>query len=75
MMLRVCNLGGREMLSCMREGISVCVVVVLVVTVGVVCLGAVEVDSSGVVDNFVLGGVLVVVVVVEVDLVVGCVVS
>ena len=45
------------------------------VAVGVVCLGAVEVDSSGVVDIFVLGGVLVVVVVVEVDLVMGYVVS
>ena len=50
------NLGGREMLSCMRKKISVCVVVVvLIVVVGVVvlivvvvvmCLGEVEVDSG-----------------------------
>ena len=52
------NLGGREMLSCMRKKISICVVVVvvvLIVVVGVVvlivvvvvmCLGEVEVDSG-----------------------------
>ena len=59
----------------LHEGRDLCVVVVLMVAVGVVCLGEVEVDSSGVVDIFVLSGVLVVVVVVEMDLVVGCVVS
>ena len=61
------NLGGREMLSCMTEGSSVCVVVVLMVVVGVaelmevvgvVCLGAVEVDCSGVVDLCTLEKVL-----------------
>ena len=87
------HLDGREMLSCMREDISLCVlvvvlmvalavevlmvlvgVVVLMIVVGAVCLGAVEVDCSGVVDTFVLDGVFVVVVVVEVELVVvGCV--
>ena len=51
------NLGGREMLSCMRKGISVCVVVVvLMVVVGVdsvvvVVVVVVEVE----VDNFKLG--------------------
>ena len=48
------NLGGREMLSCMRKGISVCVVVVvLMVVVGV--------------DSVVVVVVVVVVVEVEVD--------
>ena len=64
------ELGGRETLNFMREGISVCVVVVvlmlvvgvvvLMIVVGVVCLVAVELDCSGVVDIFVLGGVFVV---------------
>ena len=49
------NLGGREMLSCMRKGISVCVVVVvLMVVVGVdsvVVVVVVEIE----VDNFKLG--------------------
>ena len=52
------NLGGREMLSCMRKGIYVCVVVVLMVVVGVdsvvvvvVVVVVVEVE----VDNFKLG--------------------
>ena len=77
------------MLHCVREGTSVCVVVVvlmvvvgvveLMMVVGVVCLGAVEVDCPGVVDNYVLGEnfvvVVVVVVVVEVELVVGCAVK
>ena len=77
------NLGGREMLTCMREEISVCVVVVVVLTVvvgvgelmmvvGMVCFGEMEVDCSGVVDTFVLGGDFVVLVV-EVELVVECV--
>ena len=77
-----------QILNCMREGISVSVVVVvlmvvvwmvmlvivvvLMIVVGVVCLGAVEVGCSGVVEIFVLG-VVFVVVVVEVELVVGCV--
>ena len=75
------NLGGREILSCMRKGISVCVlVVVLMVVVGVlelmivlkvVCLGAVGEDCSGVIDTFVLGGDFVVVLV-GVELVVRC---
>ena len=55
------NLGRREMFSSMREWISVCgVVVVLMVVVGVVelmmvvemvCLGIVELDCSGVVGG------------------------
>ena len=73
------NQGGREMLSCFREGISVFVVGVLTVMVGVielmvvivVCFGVVEVDCLGLTDTFVLGGDFVVVVVVEVELVVG----
>ena len=78
------SLGGREMLNSMKEKISVyVVVVVLIVTVGVVVLmivvgvlgiGAVEVDFSGVIDIFVLGGIFVVVVV-EAELMVGCVLS
>ena len=99
------SLGGREMFSSMREGIYVCVVmVVLIVVVGVVVLmvvvgvlgvvvltvvvgvvvlmivkgvlymGAVEVDSSGMIEIFMLGRFFVVAVV-EVELVVGCVVS
>ena len=42
------NLGGREMLSCMRKGIYVCVVVVLMVVVGVdsvVVVVEIEVDN------------------------------
>ena len=65
------SLGGREMLSSMREGISVCLVmvavgvvvlmvvrgvVVLMIVVGVLYIGVVEVDCSGVVDIFMLGG-------------------
>ena len=42
--------------------------------VGVLCIGAVEVDCTGVVDIMVLGGVFVVKVVEGVELVVGCVV-
>ena len=92
-------LGGREMLHSMRDGISVCVamvlvvlmvvvgVMVLMVVVGVLCVGAmevvgvlyirvVEVDfAEEVVDILMLGGVFVVEVVEEVELVVGCVVS
>ena len=101
-------LGGREMLHSMRDGISVCVamvlvvlmvvvgvmvlmvvvgVVVLVIVVGVLCVGAmevvgvlyirvVEVDfAEEVVDILMLGGIFVVEVVEEVELVVGCVVS
>ena len=99
------SLGGREMFSSMREGISVCVVVVvwmvavgvvvlivvagavgvvvlkvavgvvvLMILVGVLYIGAVEMDCSRVVEIFVLGGFFVVVVV-EVELVVGCVVQ
>ena len=46
------NLGGREMLSCMRKGIYVCVVVVLMVVVGVdSVVVVVEIE----VDNFKLG--------------------
>ena len=46
------NLGGREMLSCMRKGIYVCVVVVLMVVVGVdSAVVVVEIE----VDNFKLG--------------------
>ena len=40
--------------------------------VGVLCIGAVEVDYTGVVDIMVLGGVFVVDVVEGVELVVGC---
>ena len=79
------GVGGRQMLHCMRKGTSVCVVVVvlmvvvgvveLMMVVGVVCLEAVEVDSPGVVDNYVLGEDFVVVVVGEVELVVGCAVK
>ena len=48
------NLGGREMLSCMRKGISVCVVVVvLMVVVGVDSVVVVVVEIE--VDNFKLG--------------------
>ena len=77
------------MLICMRAGISVCVVVmVLMIGVGVVCIGSfflsvVEVDCLGVIfflmegDIFELGGVFEVVVLeVEVEnfeMVVGCV--
>ena len=42
------NLGGREMLSCMRKGIYVCVVVVLMLVVGVdsvVVVVEIEVDN------------------------------
>ena len=49
-------------------------VVVLVIVVGVLCIGEVEVDCTGVVDILVLGGVFMVEVVEEVELVVGCVV-
>lgn len=54
MRLRVCKTSAGEMLSCMRAGILVCVVVtVLMVVVGVVCLGTrslsvVELDYLGV---------------------------
>ena len=96
------RLGGREMFSYMREEISVCAVVVvlmvavrvvvlmvvvgavrvvvltvvvgvvvLMIVVGVLHIGPMEVECSGVVEIFVLGGFFVVVVVVE--LVVGCV--
>ena len=72
------NLGRTEMLSCKRAGISVAVVVVLIVVMGVICLGAcflsvVEVDCRSV---FIYGGrwhlwtgrdLLVVVVEVEVE--------
>ena len=47
------NLGGREMLSCMRKGIYVCVVVVLMVVVGVDSVVVVVVEIE--VDNFKLG--------------------
>ena len=98
------SLGRREMFSSMREGISVCVVVVVLmvavgvvvlmvvvgavgvvvltvvvgvvvfmIVVGVLYIGAAEVDCSGVVEIFVLGRFFVVVAV-EVELVVGCVV-
>ena len=104
------SLSGREMFSSTREGISVCVVVVvlmvavgvvvlmvvvgvvvltvvvgvvvlmvvvgvvvLMIVVGVFYIGAVEVDCSGVVEIFLLGWFFVVVVV-EVELVVECVV-
>ena len=70
----VWNLGGREMLSCLRERISVFVVVVgvveLMMMVQVITFGVVAVDCSEVVDTFVLGGDFVVVVV-EVELVMG----
>ena len=46
----------------------------MLIVVRVVCLGAVEVDCSGVVDLFALGGNLLVMAV-EVQLVVGCVVK
>ena len=82
MMFRVSETWVGEMLSWMREGISVCVMVlVLTVVVGVfelmmvvavVCFGVAEVECLGVVDTFMLGGDFVVVVV-EVELVVGCV--
>ena len=49
-------------------------VVVLMIVVGVLGIGAVEVDFSGVIDIFVLGGIFVVVVV-EAELMVGCVLS
>ena len=50
------NLGGREMLSCMRKGISVCVVVVvLMVVVGVDSVVVVVVVVEVEVDNFKLG--------------------
>ena len=75
------NMSRREMLSCMEEGISVCVaMVVLMVVVGVVCLGAVGVDCAAMfsfmleVDIFVLGEVFVVVTV-KVKLVVGFIVN
>ena len=52
------NSGRTEMLSCKRAGISVSVVVVLIVVMGVMCLGAcflsvVEVDCRSV---FIYGG-------------------
>ena len=48
------NLGGREMLSCMRKAIYVCVVVVvLMVVVGVDSVVVVVVEIE--VDNFKLG--------------------
>ena len=64
------------MLSSMRDVIRVrvAVVVVLMVVVGVLCIGTAGVTCTGVVDILVLGGVFVVEVVKEVDLVVGCVV-
>ena len=102
------SLGGREMLRSIRDGICVCVVVVLVVVafmvakrvvvlmvvvgtvmlvmvvrgscigvvgvVGVLCIGALEVDCARVVDILVLGGVFMVEVAEGVELVVGCVV-
>ena len=101
------GLGGREMSNSMRDGICICVAVVVVVAlmvavgvvvlmvvvkvvvlvivvrvlctgvvgvVGVLCIGAVEVNCTGVVDILVLGGVFVVEVVEGVELVVGCVV-
>ena len=46
----------------------------VVKAVGVLCIGAVEVDCTGVVDIMVLGGVFVVEVVEGVEQVVGCVV-
>ena len=48
-------------------------VVMLMMVVGVVSFRSVEVDCSGVVDTFVLGGNFVVLVVVEVEPVVVCV--
>ena len=105
------SLDGIETLSSMRDGICVCLAVVVVVValmvavgvvvlvvavgvvvlmivvrvlrglcigvvevVGVLCMGAVEVDCIGVVDIMVLGGVFLVEVVEGVELVVGCVV-
>ena len=77
----VWSLGGREISRSIRDGICVCVVVLLVVArvevVGVVrvlCIGLLEVDCAGVVDFLVLGAVFVVEVVEGVELVVGCVV-
>ena len=50
------NLGGREMLSCMRKEIYVCVVVVvLMVVVGVDSVVVVVVVVEIEVDNFKLG--------------------
>ena len=49
-------------------------VVLLVIVVGVLCIGEVEADCTGVVDILVLGGIFMVEVVEEVELVVGCVV-
>ena len=73
------NLGERQTLSCMREGFSNCVLVVvlmlvvggvvLLLVVAVMCLGVVEVNCSGVGcfmvegDIFELGGSFAVVVV------------
>ena len=48
-------------------------VVVLVIVVGVLCIGAVDVNCTGVVEILVLGGLFVVEVVEEVELVVGVV--
>ena len=42
---------------------------------GVFCIGAMEVDCTGVVDNLVLGKVFVVEAVEEVEMVVGCLVK
>ena len=49
-------------------------VVVLMIVFGVVCLGAVEVDCSEVIDTFMLGGVILVIVL-EVELGMECVVK
>ena len=102
------GLGCREMSNSMRDGICICVAVVVVVValmvavgvvvlmvvvgvmvlvivvrvlctgvvgvVGVLCIGAVEVNCTRVVDILVLGGVFVVEVVEGVELVVECVV-
>ena len=75
------NLSRREMLSCMREGISVCVVmVVLMVVVGVACVGGVEVDCAAMVCFMLEGNIFVLgetfaVVTVKVELVVGFIVN
>ena len=50
-------------------------VVVLGIVVGVFCIGAMEVDCTGVVDNLVLGKVFVVEAAEEVEMVVGCLVK
>ena len=77
----VLNLGGRDMLSRMRDGTTVCVVLVMLMeVVGVGCLREVAVDCLEMVsfivesDIFVLGGVTVVLMM-QVKMVVGCVVK